>query len=80
MQRHRRLSATNQTSKVGFLKAEIHEEQAIVNETIIIFILIYVIMTCIHSNSLRWLELLLILRADLRQCPQINSFGNTGKW
>ena len=65
----------------GFLKAEIHEEQAIVSETTtIIFMLIYVIMTCIHSNSLNRLELLLILRADLRQCPQINSFGNTGKW
>jgi hypothetical protein len=50
------------------------------SETMIIFMLIYVIMTCIHSNSLSRLELLLFLRADLRQCPQINSFGNTGKW
>ena len=56
---------------------EIHEEQANLSETMIISMLTYVIMTCIHSNSLCRLDLLLILRADLRQYQQISSFGKT---
>jgi len=59
---------------------EINEEQANVCETMIIFMLIYVKMTCTYSYSLFSWELLLILRADRRQRSQISSFGKTGKW